>query len=156
MATVWDHLSVEELEERFVGCEDATASRHFQVIWLLARGHTISQVSGTTAYGERWIEQLLARYNAEGPEALGDLRRRNGAPATILKPDLLAKLRLRLDDPPPDGGLWQGCGLDGWRTQPHLGRPAAGLGSVEGDRLVDPEATSEEPEIGHARRSGGI
>ena len=159
MATVWDHLSVEELEERFVECEDATASRHFQVIWLLARGHTISQVSGTTAYGERWIEQLLARYNAEGPEALGDLRRRNGAPATILKPDLLAKLRLRLDDPP---ARWravvepQGCGLDGWRTQPHLGRPAAGLGSVEGDRLVDPEATSEEPEIGHARRSGGI
>jgi hypothetical protein len=27
MATVWDHLSVEELEERFGGCEDATASR---------------------------------------------------------------------------------------------------------------------------------
>jgi hypothetical protein len=42
MATVWDHLSVEELEERFVGCEDATASRHFQVIWLLARGHNES------------------------------------------------------------------------------------------------------------------
>src|ERR1700719_1392341 len=119
MATVWDHLSVEELEDRFVGCEDATASRHFQVIWLLARGHTISQVSGTTAYGERWIEQLLARYNAEGPEGLGDLRRRNGAPATILKPDLLAKLRLRLDDPP---ARWravvepQGCGFCGWRT----------------------------------------
>ena len=74
MATVGDHLSVEELEERFVGCQDATASRHFQVIWLLARGHTVSQVSATTAFGERWIEQLLARYNAEGPEALGDLR----------------------------------------------------------------------------------
>ena len=114
MATVWDHLSVEELEERFVGCEDATASRHFQVIWLLARGHAISQVSGTTAYGERWIEQLLARYNAEGPEALGDLRRRNGAPATILKPDLLAKLRLRLDDPPPDGGLWSSRKVAAW------------------------------------------
>jgi len=35
MATVCDHLSVEELEERYVGCQDATASRHFQVIWLL-------------------------------------------------------------------------------------------------------------------------
>ena len=158
MATVWDHLSVEELEERFVGCEDATASRHFQVIWLLARGHTISQVSGTTAYGERWIEQLLARYNAEGPEAVGDLRRRNGAPATILKPDLLAKLRLRLDDPPPDGGLWSSRKVAAWMAGELnlLGRLAAGLGSVEGDRLVDPEATSEEPEIGHARRSGGI
>jgi transposase len=96
MATVGDHLSVEELEERFVGCQDATASRHFQVIWLLARGHTVSQVSATTAFGERWIEQLLARYNAEGPEALGDLRRRNGATATILKPELLARLRDRL------------------------------------------------------------
>jgi hypothetical protein len=67
MATVCDHLSVEELEERFVGCQDAAALRHFQVIWLLARGHTVSQVSATTAFGERWIEQLLARYNAEGP-----------------------------------------------------------------------------------------
>ena len=62
MATVWDHLSVEELEERFVGCEDATASRHFQVIWLLARGHTISQVSGTTAYGERWLCHISGFY----------------------------------------------------------------------------------------------
>jgi hypothetical protein len=110
MATVCKHLSVEELEERYVGSQDATASRHFQVIWLLARGHTISQVSETTAFGERWIEQLLARYNAEGSEALGDLRRRNGAPATILKPNLLAKLRDRLGEPPPETSIFlPGC-----------------------------------------------
>jgi transposase len=114
MATVCDHLSVEELEERFVACQDATASRHFQVIWLLARGHTVSQVSATTAFGERWIEQLLARYNAEGPEALGDLRRRNGASATILKPELLAKLRDRLTEPPADGGLWSSRKVADW------------------------------------------
>ena len=106
MATVDEHLSVDELEQRYVACSDATTSRHFQAIWLLARGHTVSQVSATTAFGERWIEQLLARYNAEGPEALGDLRRRNGAAATILKPELLAKLRDRLGAPPQDGGLW--------------------------------------------------
>src|SRR6476659_7754124 len=98
MATVCDHLSVEELEERCVGCQDATASRHFQVIWLLARGHTVSQVSETTAFGERCSEQLLARDNAEGREALGELRRRNGAPATILKPEHLARLRDRLGE----------------------------------------------------------
>jgi transposase len=114
MATVCEHLSVGELEERYVECHDATASRHFQVIWLLARGHTISQVAATTAFGERWIEQLLARYNAEGPEALGDLRRRNGARATILKPELLAKLRDRLRDPPPDGGLWSSRKVANW------------------------------------------
>jgi len=114
MATVCEHLSVEELEQRYVCCEDATASRHFQVIWLLARGHTVSQVSATTAFGERWIEQLLARYNAEGPEALGDLRRRNGASATILKPELLAKLADRVRDPPSDGGLWASRKVADW------------------------------------------
>ena len=84
------------------------------MIWLLARGHTISQVAATTAYGERWIEQLLARYNAEGPEALGDLRRRNGTSATILKPELLAKLHDRLREPPPDGGLWSSRKAANW------------------------------------------
>src|SRR6266571_159073 len=114
MATVFEHLSVEELEAGYVSCQEATASRHFQVIWLLARGHTISQVSATTAFGERWIEQLLTRYNAEGPEVLGDLRRRNGASATILKPELLARLRDRLREPPPDGGLWSSRKAANW------------------------------------------
>jgi Winged helix-turn helix len=114
MATVNGHLSVKELEDRYVGCGDITASRHFQAIWLLARGLAISQVSATTAFGERWIEQLLAHYNAEGPEALGDLRRRNGASATILKPELLAKLRGRLREPPPDGGLWSSRKAANW------------------------------------------
>ena len=58
MARVSAHLSVAELEQRYVACGDATASRHFQAIWLLARGRTVSQVSATTAFGERWIEQL--------------------------------------------------------------------------------------------------
>ncbi len=114
MATVNGHLSVKELEDRYVGCGDITASRHFQAIWLLAGGHTLSQVAATTAFGERWIEQLLARYNAEGPEALGDLRRRNGASATILKPGLLEKLRTRLGEPPQDGGLWSSRKVANW------------------------------------------
>jgi transposase len=114
MATVSDHLSVVELEERYVACSDATTSRHFQTIWLLARGHTVSQVAATTAFGERWIEQLLARYNAEGPGVLGDLRRHNGAAATILKPELLARLRVRLVDPPADGGVWTSRKVAAW------------------------------------------
>jgi transposase len=52
MATVCEHLSVEELEARYVGCQDATASRHFQVIWLLARGHTLAGVGDVEAIAE--------------------------------------------------------------------------------------------------------
>jgi transposase len=34
------------------------------------------------------------------------LRRRNGALPSVLKPEVLDKLRLRLKEPPDDGGLW--------------------------------------------------
>ena len=99
------------------GLWDVRMPAHRGIFWVdLAFGawsHHLASV-GDDGHGERWIEQLLARYNAEGPEALGDLRRRNGAPATILKPDLLAKLRLRLDDPPPDGGLWSSRKVAAW------------------------------------------
>jgi transposase len=106
MATIAAHLSVDALRERYVSSSNAREARHFHTIWLLAKGHTLGEVAEMTSFGQRWIEQLAARYNAEGPESLGDLRRRNGSTATVLKPELLDKLRLRLKEPPDDGGLW--------------------------------------------------
>ena len=67
MARVADHLSVEDLEARLRSAQDPTATRHVQVIWLLARGHTIADVAAVTSFVPRWIEQLLARYNAMAP-----------------------------------------------------------------------------------------
>jgi hypothetical protein len=106
MAHVADHLSVSALEQQYRSCTDVTAARHCQTIWLLAKGHDIAEVSATVSFARRWVERLLARYNAQGPQALGDLRRRNGTSPSVLKPDLLDKLKDRLREPPPDGGLW--------------------------------------------------
>jgi transposase len=114
MAHVADHLSVSALEEAYRSCRDVTAARHFQTIWLLAKGHEIAAVSATMSFARRWVERLLARYNAQGPQALGDLRRRNGTSPSILKPDLLEKLKARLLDPPPDGGLWTSPKVATW------------------------------------------
>jgi transposase len=114
MAHVADHLSVVELEERYRTCTDACSARHYQTIWLLAQGHTIEEAAETTCFVPRWIEELLARYNAIGPQALGDLRRNNGAPPSVLKPELLAKLKVRLQEPPPDGGLWTSGKVAHW------------------------------------------
>jgi hypothetical protein len=99
------HLSIEALRERSVSSLNAREARHFQTIGLLAKEHSVGKVVETTSFGRRWIDQLIARYNAGGPESLGDLRRRNGSAATVLKPELLAKLRHRLKDLPDDGGL---------------------------------------------------
>src|SRR5215204_2173957 len=114
MARVAGHLSVEDLEAGFRSARDPTAMRHFQVIWLLAQGHTTADVAAVTSFVPRWIEQLLARYNAHGPEALGDLRRRNGSAPSVLRPELLERLRARLEAPPPDGGLWSSRKVAAW------------------------------------------
>lgn len=117
MARVADHLSVAELEERYRACEDACAARHYQTIWLLAQGHTIVEAAGLTTLAPRWIEQLLARYNLLGEKALGDQRRYNGTRPSILKPELLARLKVRLREAPPDGGLWTSRKVAAWMAR---------------------------------------
>lgn len=108
MARIVEHLSVAELEARYRAARDVTEARHFQAIWLLAQGRTFLEVAEVLAFVPRWPEELAGRYNAFGPEALGDRRRRNGRTATLLTPDLLAALAERLEEPPEGGGLWSG------------------------------------------------
>src|SRR4051812_3444718 len=161
MARVADHLSVEDLEARLRSAPDPTATRHVQVIWLFARGHTIADVAAVTSFVPRWIEQLLARYNAHGPEALGDLRRRNGSAPSVLRPERAAPRasgavaraacdaavrRWPVDRP-------QGGALDGRRTRARCGRAPTRLGGPEGDQVVGAEAAPPPSGRGHA---GGV
>ena len=106
MTRIAAHLSVEALRDRYVSSADVMEARHFQTIWLLAKGHGVGDVAEMTSFGRRWIEQLVVRYNTEGPDSLGDLRRRNGSTARVLTAEVLAKLRVRLQEAPDDGGLW--------------------------------------------------
>ena len=106
MAHVAEHLSVEKLRAGYRGSGDATLARHFQVIWLLAQGRSCAETAALTGFARRWVEQLLARYNAFGAASLGDRRRGNGAKATLLTPEMLDKLRERVRTPPDDGGVW--------------------------------------------------
>ena len=64
-----------ELRAGYRGGGDATRARHYQVIWLLAQGRTVAETARLTSFAPRWIEELLARYNAFGPSSLGDRRR---------------------------------------------------------------------------------
>jgi transposase len=106
MAYVAGHLSQAELQAGYRTSEDATLARHYQVVWLLAQGWSCAETAALTSFARRWVEQLLARYNAFGPSSLGDRRRGNGAKPRLLTPEMLDKLRERLKTPPDDGGVW--------------------------------------------------
>ena len=120
MARIVDHLSVAALEARYRAAREATEARHTQAIWPLAQGRTVLEVAEVLAFAPRWVEELAARYNAQGPEALGDQRRRNGRAASLLTGDVLAALAERVRTPPDDGGLWSGAEVAAWMAR-HLG-----------------------------------
>ena len=120
MARIAGHLSVEELEARYRAAQDVTEARHFQAIWLLAQGRTVLEVAEVLAFVPRWVTQLAARYNASGPGALGDRRRRNGKAASLLTAEVLSALAERLKEPPEDGGVWSGPKVAAWMAR-HLG-----------------------------------
>jgi len=163
MAVVAEHLSVAELEERYRACKDVTSSRHFQAILLLAKGHSTGEAAEVTSFGQRWIEQLLERYNAVGPTALGDLRRDNGAQATVLKPELLERLRVRLDEPPSEGGRWTSGKVARWmanalgleKLAPQRGWEALkAIGwSIQKPRPRNPKAASEAEQEAFKKKS---
>jgi transposase len=120
MARIAGHLSVAELEARYRAAPDVTEARHFQAIWLLAQGRTVLEVSEVLAFVPRWVTQLAARYNASGPAALGDRRRRNGQAAGLLTEAVLSASAARVRTPPGDGGVWSGPKVAAWMAR-HLG-----------------------------------
>ncbi len=167
MARIVGHLPVEELGARYRAARDATEARHFQAIWLLAQGRTFLEAAEVLAFAPRWVEELAARYNAFGPDALGDRRRRNGRTASLLTPALLTALAKRVRRPPDDGGLWTGPKVAAWiarrlglaKVHPQRGWEALKRieWSIQAPRPRNPRAATPEQRAvfkrGSARRS---
>ncbi len=108
------HLELDALETRYRQAHDPVARSHFQIVWLLAQGKTRTDVASVTGYSERWIGEIVRRYNAQGPDALGDRRHDNPGGQTILKAQQQERLWEALHGPAPDGGLWTGPKVAAW------------------------------------------
>src|SRR3954452_14590565 len=102
------HLDSKELENCYRKARDPVKRSHSQILWLISEGKTTTQVMEATGYSRGWIQQLARRYNADGPDALGDRRHRNpGAKArALLTTDQQEELKESLMKPRPDGGMW--------------------------------------------------
>lgn len=58
-----ERLSVEELGARYRQSTDVVERGHYQMIWLLARGHSTAEVASVTGYSRDWLYKLVRRYN---------------------------------------------------------------------------------------------
>ncbi len=100
------HLSIANLEALYREAEDPVRRSHYQIIWLLAKGHNSEEVAEATGYCLDWIRKLVRRYNREGPEALGDKRQKHPGGKAILSSEQQQELYQALLEPHPNEGLW--------------------------------------------------
>ncbi len=72
-----------------------------------------------TGYSRGWIQRLARRYNADGPESLGDHRHQNpGArERALLTEEQQEELARVLMAYPPDGGMWNLRKVGEWIEQ---------------------------------------
>jgi transposase len=131
MTIIKPHLSAAELEQRYKTASEPIAKSHCHALWLLSQGYGIDETAEILSFSTRWVRILIKRYNAGGPERLGDQRVNNGTEPTILTPGALGELKARLKTPPDDGGQWTGPKIAGWLAQYH------GLKSVHDQRGWD-------------------
>jgi transposase len=110
------HLGSGELEDRYRKAKDTVERSHYQILWLISEGKTTTQVMEVTGYSRGWIQQLARRYNAYGPQALGDRRHQNpGAKErALLTTEQQQELAEALKEPPPDGGMWNSRKVGEW------------------------------------------
>jgi transposase len=103
-----DHLTIDELEQRYRQASEPVARSHWQILWLLRQGRSSAEVAAVTGYTTTWIYAIVRRYNQQGVQALGDRRHHNPGRASLLSSGQRAELDHALQGPAPDGGLWTG------------------------------------------------
>ena len=118
---VANHLTVDELEQRYRQATDPVARSQWQILWLLVLGRATVEVATVTGYSTTWMYAIVRRYNQEGAAAIGDRRQANPGKTPLLAPPQQAELEQALDGPAPDGGLWTGPKVARWMSA-KLGR----------------------------------
>ncbi len=113
ITTIKDYMSQEELQKRYRQADNAVERSHWQIIWLLSTKR-VSEVAEITGYTANWIRELARRYNAQGPAGLDDRRKSIAGAKPLLDKTLQAELDLVLQQPPVDGGLWNGPKVAEW------------------------------------------
>jgi transposase len=108
------HLSIEELGQRYRAARDPGERSHLQLVWLWRHGRSGPEVARIMGYSERWVAEIVRRYNEDGPAGLGDRRHGNPGTKPLLDAVQCEALVRALQGVPPEGGLWSGPKVAAW------------------------------------------
>jgi transposase len=125
---VADHLTLDQLRVRADAEPDRRIFLRLRVVLLAAQGRTAPEIVAALGSSRRAIQRWVARYNDEGPDALGD-RPRPGQPRHLPE-DATDRLRQRIDaGAKPEDGV---CTLRGGQVRSILEAEFGVLYSLSG------------------------
>lgn len=110
------HLGLEEIHNRYREARDGCSKVHWQVVRMAAEGQKAIKIAEAVGFTMAWVFGVVSRYNAQGPDALGDLRRNNQGRPPLLMPNQVEDLCRALEGPAPDGGLWNSTKVARWMS----------------------------------------
>jgi transposase len=115
------HLPINEVEQRYKRCRDATVKSWWQTIWLRMQGKRTTEVSRIMGCRPDWVRRLVRRWNQLGSDGLEDRRKLNGR-LPLLSPEQQMRLHKALTGPAEDGGLWNSPKVAKWISR-EIGSP---------------------------------
>ena len=112
-----EHLSVEEIEQRYRSASEGVERSQWQIIWLLVLGKTSREVEAWTGYSLTWIRNLAGRYNRQGADGIGDRRHDNPGRAGNLSAAQDRALRAAFEEAGARGENWNGQQVAQWMSE---------------------------------------
>lgn len=115
-ATAAEHLSEEELKERYRNVKDPIESRRYHLVLLVKQKWSLKKAAQAVGLNYDYAQDILKGYNLDGPEALRNRLKENRPKPTLALLSLQQQqvLRERLQEPPDDGGVWTGPKVAEW------------------------------------------
>src|SRR5581483_383682 len=120
--TIQTELTTEELHACYRSATDPVERTHWHILWLMKEGHTPNEIASVLGYTARWIRTIVQRFNQQGPQGIHDHRLTLPGAPCLLTVEQQKELDQALDQPPADGGLWNGSKVAAWMAE-RLGRP---------------------------------
>jgi transposase len=119
------YLSIDELEHRYRTAKEPNERTWWQILWLLAQGHTATELSSVIGYRAYWIGQIAKRYNEQGPEGMHNRRHTTSyRPAPVLSVEQQEELREELAQAAAQNHHWRTSDVATWMSE-RLGRPVS-------------------------------
>ena len=104
------HFSAADLKTRYRASRDPVESRRWHLLWLVCEQNSLTDAAKVVGLNYDYARAIVRDYNRNGSDGLRN-RRKDARPhqsRSLLTPAQLQALEQRLQQPPDDGGLWNG------------------------------------------------